>query len=129
MATPHPAFRTRTRDRHEPARAARDTCRVEVLENTLLAENEQLAAAVEDEARRLLRGEAFGELRLRVKACRDDEDRLRFVCKVETPPQVEVELTPPWRWWSGLLDSAEGFTSALGEALRARRDRMGVAAR
>lgn len=129
MATTHATPRPRTRF-HLRALAdiTPDASRLTVVENTLAALSPQLAADVEAEARRLVRDEGLGEVRLRVKACRDDEDRLRFVCKVETAPQVDVEVMPPWRWWSGILDDAEGFGASLAEGLRLRRERLGAAA-
>ena len=47
---------------------------------------------------------------------------------VENPPRVDGDGdTPPWRWWSPLLETAQDFRESLEEGLRIRRHRLAMA--
>lgn len=51
----------------------------------------------------------------------DADDGARYVCKVECTGPARLEAPePPWRWWSGLVASAQDLRQALREAVRAR---------
>jgi hypothetical protein len=51
----------------------------------------------------------------------DGDDVPRYVCKVECSGSIGIERSePPWRWWSGLLESPQDLGQALREAIRAR---------
>lgn len=51
----------------------------------------------------------------------DGEDAARYVCKVECAggPDLGTE-DPPWRWWSGLVETPQELGQELGDGLRAR---------
>ena len=128
IATSHPVgHRTRTalypvRDRE----GRRD--RIDIVANPLGDEDAGLAQAAEEEIRRLLDGEQVGPVEVRFRVCRDEVDGLKFICKVENPPRVDGDgAAPPWRWWSPLLETAEGFRESLEEGLTIRRQRLVVA--
>lgn len=113
-----------------PPRYARDQqSQIEIVENPLHRHDAALGAAVEEELRRILAGENVGHVRVRFRICRDDEDRARFICKVENPPQVETDVMVPWRWWSPLLETADDFAAALEDGLRVRNARLSTASR
>jgi hypothetical protein len=117
------AARTRTalfpvREREE----RRD--RIAILDNPLAAENPGLARALEQEIRRLLKDEGVGAVEVRFRVCRDEADGFTFVCKVENPPCDGEDGQVQWRWWSPLLETAEGFRDAFEEGLRIRRERL-----
>jgi hypothetical protein len=42
-----------------------------------------------------------------------DDDGVRFVCKVETPPGDPLGTQPPWRWWSALFRTPEELRAEL----------------
>jgi hypothetical protein len=133
MASPHTTtLRPRPRSqgpRIAPA-PARPESAIEILENRLVGHDADLASAVEDEVRRALAPEGLGTVQVRFGVCRDDEDGLRFICKVENPPRREVDSADlPWRWWSPLMESLGDFQAALGEGLRIRRERLAAAGR
>jgi hypothetical protein len=99
--------------------------RVEVLENRLLEHNPELASAVIEEVHRALRNEGLGTVQVRFGVCRDDEEGLRFICKVENPPRRDSHpADQPWRWWSPLMETLVDFQAALAEGLRIRRERL-----
>ena len=98
---------------------------IQVLENPIVAQSPQLGRAVEEEIRRALQSEPLGTVQVRFRVCRDEDEGMRFICKVENPPAVDVEgRLPAWRWWSPLLSSAEDLRKALAEGLQARRQRL-----
>lgn len=104
------------------------TLRVEIVENPIAGQNPQLAAEVEEEVHRALRDEDLGCVQVRFRVCRDESDGLKFICKVENPPRVDGDgATPPWRWWSPLLETAQDFRHSLEEGLRIRRHRLALA--
>ena len=49
-----------------------------------------------------------------------DDDGIRYVCKVETPPGDPLGSQPPWRWWSPLFARPEELRAEL-TSLVARR--------
>jgi len=101
--------------------------RIEIVENPLAGQNPQLASEVEDEIQRALHDENLGLVQVRFRICRDESDGLKFICKVENPPRVDGDGTaPPWRWWSPLLETAEGFRESLEEGLTIRRQRLAM---
>jgi hypothetical protein len=51
----------------------------------------------------------------------DGDDAARYVCKVECSDGPGLEMgEPPWRWWSGLVETPQELAQALGDALRAQ---------
>lgn len=49
------------------------------------------------------------------------EDAVKYVCKVECPSARSMEMDePPWRWWSGLVETAQELDRELREAVGAR---------
>jgi hypothetical protein len=101
---------------------------VEILENPIAVQDPQLGAEVEDAVHRALRDEDLGVVQVRFRVCRDEEDGLKFICKVENPPRVDGDgAAPPWRWWSPLLETAEAFQESLDEGLRVRQQRLAQA--
>lgn len=51
----------------------------------------------------------------------DGDNVPRYVCKVECSGTVGIETAePPWRWWSGLVETPHDLGQALREAVRAR---------
>jgi len=106
-----------------------DKSHVSIVENTLGPHDAELAQAAEDALREALRGEGLGEVQVRFRLCRDEEDGVRFICKVENPPRVDTDVAMPWRWWSPLLRSAEELRDTLEEGLRLRRERLALAPR
>ena len=102
--------------------------RIEIVENPILAQDPGLGAAVEDEIHRVLRNEDLGSVQVRFRVCRDEAEGLKFICKVENPPRADGDgAAPPWRWWSPLLETAQGFRESLEEGLRVRRHRLALA--
>jgi hypothetical protein len=73
----------------------------------------------------VLDAEDLGVLEVRFRVCREAEEGLRFICKVENPPVAEISEKPrlPLRWWSPLMESVQDLRSALQEALQVRRER------
>jgi hypothetical protein len=118
----------RTRARLAPAVSSRipgdEPCRIDIVENSLHRHDPALAVAVEEEVRRLLRGESLGEVAVRFRVCRDEADGFRFICKVENPPCVDTDVMVPWRWWSPLLETVDEFAASLADGLRVRRARL-----
>ena len=124
-----PTFRSRAR--LSPAAISRvpdEPCRIEIVENPIHRHDPALASAVEEEVRRVLRDESLGTVTVRFRVCRDDADGFKFICKVENPPSVDTDVMMPWRWWSPLLETAEGFRAALEDGLRVRRARLATTA-
>jgi hypothetical protein len=116
--------RGRTRTTLPPVRdKERKRDRIDIA-NPLEAEDAALARALEDDVRRLLRGEDVGPVEVRFRVCRDEADGLRFICKVENPPSDGEDQRVQWRWWSPLMRTAEDFRVALEEGLRVRRERL-----
>jgi hypothetical protein len=93
--------------------------RVEVLENSLASENPALGREAEREALALLEREDMPGVVVRFRACRDDQDRMRFICKVEYAGDGAARL--PWRWWSPLLTTPSDLRDSLREGLAVRR--------
>jgi hypothetical protein len=49
----------------------------------------------------------------------DGEDGARYVCKVEcASADGQATEEPPWRWWSGLVETPEELAQELRDALR-----------
>ena len=105
-----------------------ETCRIEIVENPIRQHDAELAMAVEDELRRILRDESLGSVVVRFRVCHDEDDSFQFICKVENPPRVDTDVIVPWRWWSPLLATAEQFAFALEDGIRTRRARLQSAA-
>jgi len=101
-----------------------EACRIEIVENPIHRHDPDLAAALEEELRRVLREESLGTLNVRFRLCHDDDGAFRFICKVENPPRVDTDLIIPWRWWSPLMSSVQEFGAALEDGLRVRRARL-----
>lgn len=100
---------------------------VEIVENPIAGQNASLGAEVEEQVRRALRDEDLGPVQVRFRICRDEQDGLKFVCKVENPPRVDGDgAAPPWRWWSPLLETAPQLRESLEEGLRVRRHRLAL---
>jgi hypothetical protein len=120
-----------SRARHfvPPAPAAAERAQIQVLENPILQQSPVLGRAVEDEIRRALQSEPLGTLQVRFRVCRDEDEGLRFICKVENPPSVDALDSPAWRWWSPLLTSAEDLRKALAEGLQVRQQRLASSSR
>ena len=118
----------RSRARLSPVTAAPasgdDACRIEIVENPIHGHDPALAAAVEEQLRRILREESLGSLTVRFGVCRDENDAFRFICKVENPSRVDTDVIVPWRWWSPLMQDVEQFAAALEDGLRVRRARL-----
>jgi hypothetical protein len=54
----------------------------------------------------------------------EGDDVPRYVCKVECAGVASVHLEePPWRWWSGLVETPQELGQALRAAVRGRRRR------
>ena len=92
--------------------------RVDVLENSLANENPLLGREAEREVLDLLEREDMPGVAVRFRACRDDQDRMRFICKVEYAGDSD---TLPWRWWSPLLATPFDLRDSLEEGLALRR--------
>jgi hypothetical protein len=50
----------------------------------------------------------------------DDGERMRYVCKVETPAGDPLGDRPPWRMWSGLFESPDELRAELETRLAGR---------
>lgn len=101
--------------------------RIDIVENPIFDRNPRLGAQVEDEVRRALSGEDVGSVQVQFRVCRDDQDEVKFICKVENPPRVDDDGSlPPWRWWSPLLETAQDLRQSLEEGLRIRRHRLAI---
>lgn len=105
-----------------------ESCRIEIVDNPIHRHDPALAAAVEEQVRRVLGEESLGSVAVRFGVCRDQHDAFQFICKVENPPRMDTDLIVPWRWWSPLMQTAEQFTAALEDGLRVRRARLSPAA-
>ena len=104
--------------------------RIEIVENPIAGHDSRLGAEVEEVVQGALHDENLGLVQVRFRVCQDEADGLRFICKVENPPRVDGDSTaPPWRWWSPLLETAEGFRESLEEGLTIRRQRLVAASR
>ena len=97
---------------------------IEILANPLRSEDPDLAIAVEEDVRRLLKNQDVGPVEVRFHVCRDETDGVRFICKVENPPSDGEDGRAQWRWWSPLMKTAEDFRSAFADGLRVRRERL-----
>jgi hypothetical protein len=118
---------TATRTHLRPTPRIRVRTEIHVLDNPLAGQDPALAAAVESTLGELLGGEELGQVEVRLRICRElDEGGLRFICKIENPPEPDFEQRRrlPWRWWSPLMETAQDFRSALQEALQLRRERL-----
>jgi hypothetical protein len=98
---------------------------IHVLDNPLASQDPSLARAVEATLHDVLDAEDLGVLEVRFRVCREADEGLRFICKVENPPVAEIVERPrlPLRWWSPLMDSVQDLRSALQDALQVRRER------
>ena len=118
--------RSRARLAARPAPGHLST-RIEIVENPIAGHDPRLGAEVEEVVQDALHDENLGLIQVRFRVCQDESDGLRFICKVENPPRVDDDGTaPPWRWWSPLLETAEGFRESLEEGLTIRRQRLAV---
>jgi hypothetical protein len=123
IATSHPVDH-RTRSALHPVRDREGRREpIHIVANPLGGENPALARALEADLRRLLSGEDVGPVEVRFRICRDENDGLRFICKVENPPFDGEAARDQWRWWSPLMTTADDFRTALQEGLRNRRER------
>ena len=102
---------------------------IEILDNPIHSHDSRLAVEVEEALHHALAHEDLGSVQVRFRVCRDDEEEgIRFICKVENPPRVDGDGAPPqWRWWSPLLETAEEFRDSLREGLKVRRQRLALA--
>ena len=101
--------------------------RIEIVENPIAGHDQRLGAEVEEVLQGALHDENLGLVQVRFRVCQDESDGLKFICKVENPPRVDGDGTaPPWRWWSPLLETAEGFRESLEEGLTIRRQRLAM---
>jgi hypothetical protein len=98
---------------------------IQVLDNPLAQQDASLAKAVEATLHDVLGPEELGVLEVRFRVCREPDEGLRFICKVENPPVAEIVERQglPMRWWSPLMESVQDLRSALQEALQVRRER------
>lgn len=123
IVTSHPVG-SRTRSALHPAQDREGRREpIDIVANPLGSEDPTLARAVEAALRRLLSAEDVGPVEVRFRICRDENDGLRFVCKVENPPFAGEAARAQWRWWSPLMTTVEDFRNALQEGLRIRRER------
>lgn len=106
----------------------RERTAIQVLDNPLALEDASLARAVEAALHDVLGPEDLGLLEVRIRVCREADEGLRFICKVENPPVAEIVERPrlPMRWWSPLMESVQDLRSALQEALQVRRERTRI---
>lgn len=118
------ATATRTSLRAEPRAHART--QINLLENPLASQDAGLARAVEAALHDVLGDADLGVVDVRIRVCRELDEGLRFICKVENPPAPDVFNAPrlPWRWWSPLMETARDFRTALMEAIEVRRERL-----
>lgn len=125
LATETTATRSRARLRSvSTSPIDEETCRVEIVENTIHRHDPELGAAVEEQVRRILGDESLGTVNVRFRVCRDEDDSFQFICKVENPPRVDTDVVVPWRWWSPLMGTVEELAAALEDGLRVRRARL-----
>ena len=117
---------TATRTHLKPTARPSVATDVNVLDNPLADQDPALAAAVESTLKEVLEAEGLGEVEVRFRVCRELDEGLRFICKVENPPAPEFEQRRrmPWRWWSPLMETAQDFRTALQDALQVRRERL-----
>lgn len=99
---------------------------VNLLDNPLRGQDPSLARAVESILRDVLQGEDLGTVDVRFRVCREPEEGLRFICKVENPPFADdlPARRVPLRWWSPLMETAQDFRAALTDAMDVRRQRL-----
>ena len=118
------ATATRTSLRAAPRAHART--HIHVIDNPLASQDAHLARSVEAALHDVLGDEDLGVVEVRFRVCRELDEGLRFICKVENPPEPDVFNSPrlPLRWWSPLMETARDFRSALMEAMEVRRERM-----
>jgi hypothetical protein len=117
---------TATRSALRPTPRGYARTQLNVLDNPLRGQDPALARALEDILRDVLEDEDLGTVEVRFRVCREAEEGLRFICKVENPPFAD-DLPPrriPLRWWSPLMETARDFRSALLEAMDVRRERL-----
>lgn len=93
--------------------------------NPILERDPRLARQFEHVVLEALRGQAAlskqGPVQVRFHVW-DGDDLPRYVCKVECAGVTGFESTePPWRWWSGLVETPQDLGQALREAVRTRR--------
>jgi hypothetical protein len=117
---------TATRTSLRPAPRRRAHTQIHVLDNPLGTQDPALARALEAALHDVLGDEDLGMVEVRFRVCRELNEGLRFICKVENPPEPDVLNSHrlPLRWWSPLMESARDFRSALMEAMEVRRERL-----
>ena len=75
---------------------------------------------VVSEALRAADGLAGGSVTVRFNTW-DGDEVARYVCKVECSGEPALGLEePPWRWWSGLVETPQELGQELRDALRAQ---------
>lgn len=95
--------------------------------NPIQERDPRLARQFEHVVREALRGldglAEPGPIHVRFSVWEGD-DVARYVCKVECAGTNGFEAPePPWRWWSGLVETPQDLAQALREAVRARQAR------
>jgi hypothetical protein len=87
-----------------------------------------LATAFKDALCSALAAEDVERIRVRCGVTRDDDDGLRFMCKVEYAGDGSASglAAYPWSWWSPLVAKPEELVGELRRALRTRRERLGT---
>jgi hypothetical protein len=71
-----------------------------------------------------------GRLRARCSVMRDDNNVLRFMCKIEDAGDSNSQpATLPWSWWSSLVERPQELAIELRKALRQHRERSVTPAR
>jgi hypothetical protein len=111
--------------RNAALRPAAGRSAVTILENPLTAQNPVLAHEVEQDVRGILGAQDLGRVEVRFRVCRGEAEGLKFICKVESPAPVDLhQEAAQWRWWSPLMESAQGFRDALRDAIEIRRQRL-----
>ncbi len=117
---------TTTRRRLRATPRTRALTEIHVLDNPLAAQDPALARAAEATLHEVLEDEDLGPIEVRFRVCRELDEGLRFICKVENPPLPDIvqRRLVPLRWWSPLMETAQDFRAALLEAMEVRRGRM-----
>jgi hypothetical protein len=120
---------TTTRRRLQATPSTRGLTEIHVLDNPLAVQDPALARAAEATLREVLEAEDLGPIEVRFRVCRELDEGMRFICKVENPPLPDVAPRSPLqlRWWSPLMETAQDFRAALTEAMENRRQRMDTA--
>jgi hypothetical protein len=111
----------------EPADARdRIARRIQFPDGATWATDTPMAARFRDALCDALLSEDIERIRVRCGVARDEDDALRFMCKVEYAGDGSAEgaAAYPWSWWSPLAEKPEELVAELRRALRARRERL-----